>query len=178
MSQAVDPLRNPEPLIRRVYAYVAYRIGSGADAEDVTSATFERAVRYRDSYRGRRGEPIAWLLGIADRCILDLLGEEPALRVEVPELAGVGDAHADTLVRIDLQRALASLSPRDRELVALRYGADLTAREIARLVGVSTNGTEVALHRALRRLRDRLEPPEPASRRPITATLDLESRST
>jgi RNA polymerase sigma factor (sigma-70 family) len=81
-------------------------------------------------------------------------------------------------VRIDIQRAVAGLSPRDRELVALRYGADLTAREIARLVGVSTNGTEVALHRALRRLRERLEPPEPVSRRRIVATLDLESRST
>jgi len=34
-----DPLANPEPLIRRVYAYVAYRIGDGPDAEDVTSAT-------------------------------------------------------------------------------------------------------------------------------------------
>ena len=38
-----DPLENPQPLIRRVYAYVAYRIGDGADAEDVTAATFERA---------------------------------------------------------------------------------------------------------------------------------------
>ena len=37
-----DPLANPEPLVRRVYAYVAYRIGSGPDAEDVTSEVFER----------------------------------------------------------------------------------------------------------------------------------------
>ena len=36
----VDPLRNPEPLIRRVYGYVAYRIGDGPDAEDITSETF------------------------------------------------------------------------------------------------------------------------------------------
>ena len=59
----VDPLRNPEPLIRRVYAYVAYRIGDGADAEDVTSDTFERALRYRKSFDPSRGEPISWLLG-------------------------------------------------------------------------------------------------------------------
>jgi len=38
-----DPLANPEPLIRRVYAYVAYRLGDGPDAEDVTSQVFERA---------------------------------------------------------------------------------------------------------------------------------------
>ena len=50
-----DPLANPRPLIRRVYAYVAYRIGDGADAEDVTSATFERALRYRASFDPARG---------------------------------------------------------------------------------------------------------------------------
>jgi DNA-directed RNA polymerase specialized sigma24 family protein len=55
-----DPLANPEPLIRRVYAYVAYRIGDGADAEDVTSDVFERALRYRESYDQSKGEPAAW----------------------------------------------------------------------------------------------------------------------
>lgn len=157
MSAPLDPLRDAEPLVRRVYAYVAYRIGDGPDAEDVTSTTFERAVRYRGSYNPRKGQPIAWLLGIADRCILDRFGEAQASGEEPPEAADPVDAAAEAAARIDLQRAVARLSPRDRELIALRYGADLTAREIARLVGVSTNGAEVALHRALRRLRDRLE---------------------
>jgi DNA-directed RNA polymerase specialized sigma24 family protein len=60
-----DPLRNPEPLIREVYAYVAYRIGGGADAEDITSEVFERVVRYRQSFDPARGTPIEWLIGIA-----------------------------------------------------------------------------------------------------------------
>ena len=64
---ARDPLADPGPLIRRVYAYVAYRIGDGAEAEDITSEAFERALRYRDSYDPRRGEPVAWLIGIARR---------------------------------------------------------------------------------------------------------------
>ncbi len=42
-----DPLANPEEAVRRVYAYAAYRLGDGAEAEDVTSATIERALRYR-----------------------------------------------------------------------------------------------------------------------------------
>ena len=53
-----DPLANPERLIRSVYAYVAYRVGPGPDAEDITSETFERALRYRDSYDPSRGEPL------------------------------------------------------------------------------------------------------------------------
>ena len=62
-----DPLANPRPLIRRVYSYVAYRIGDGPDAEDVTSEVFERALRYRASYDESRGQPVPWLLGIARR---------------------------------------------------------------------------------------------------------------
>ena len=49
----------------RVYAYVAYRIGPGPEAEDVTGDTFERAFRFRDSYDPARGEPMSWLIGIA-----------------------------------------------------------------------------------------------------------------
>ena len=76
----VDPLANPEPLIKRVYAYVAYRVGAGPDAEDLTSETFERALRYKKSYDSSKGEPIAWLIGIARRCIE---GRPPSLRALV-----------------------------------------------------------------------------------------------
>ena len=56
-----DPLANTPELIRRIYSYVAYRVGDGPDAEDVTSEVFERALRYRKSYDPSRGEPVAWL---------------------------------------------------------------------------------------------------------------------
>ena len=75
---ARDPLADPAPLIRRVYAYVAYRMGDGPEAEDVTSETFERALRYRDSYDHRRGEPVAWLIGIARRCVDEARVRPPA----------------------------------------------------------------------------------------------------
>ena len=66
-----DPLGHPAPLIRRVYAYVAYRIGAGAEAEDITSDAFERALRYRSTYDPSKGTPQSWLLGIARSCIAD-----------------------------------------------------------------------------------------------------------
>jgi RNA polymerase sigma-70 factor (ECF subfamily) len=160
-----DPLRNPEPLIRRVYAYVAYRIGDGPDAEDVTSETFERALRYRRSYDPRKGEPLAWLIGIARRCIE---GRPPTLEVaaEVPEPAAAGNLEDETVRRLAIAAAVSHLDGRDRELIALRYGADLTARQIAEQLGLKTNAVEVALHRALARLRSTFEgPEEPASRR-------------
>ena len=152
----VDPLANPAPLIKRVYAYVAYRVGDGPDAEDLTSETFERALRYRKSYDSSKGEPIAWLIGIARRCVE---GRPPQLEHASEQLDAPdhGDLEEDALRRITLSHAVSGLEERDRELIALRYGADLTARQIAELQGAKTNAVEVALHRALGRLRTHLE---------------------
>jgi RNA polymerase sigma-70 factor (ECF subfamily) len=152
-----DPLANPEELIRRVYAYVAYRIGDGPEAEDVTSDTFERALRYRRKYDASRGEPIAWLIGIARRCMSDALKLRYAGSLDGFDVAAGGDLEEEAIRRLEVANAVASLDERDRELVALRYGADLTARQIAKIVGANTNSVEVALHRALARLRPLLE---------------------
>jgi RNA polymerase sigma factor (sigma-70 family) len=153
---ARDPLADPGPLIRRVYAYVAYRLGDGAEAEDVTSETFERALRYRGSFDPKRGEPVSWLIGIARRCI-----EDSRMRPESLEHTGDPadplDVEAETVERLTLAKAVDRLDERDRELIALRYGSDLSARQIGELLELRTNAVEVALHRALARLRKLLE---------------------
>jgi RNA polymerase sigma-70 factor (ECF subfamily) len=152
-----DPLQDVGQLIPRVYAYVAFRVGPGADAEDITSECFERALRYRDRYDPRRGEPLAWLIGIARRLVAD---SRSAVRVEELELAWetTADDHSEAAVRrLSVQAAVAQLSSRDQELVALRYGADLTARQIGAVVGLSTHAVEVALGRVEDRLRSSLQ---------------------
>jgi RNA polymerase sigma factor (sigma-70 family) len=148
-----DPLANPEQLIRRVYAYIAYRVGDGANAEDLTSETVERALRYRKSYDSSKGEPIAWALGIARRCIHDSFAAGREALGDPVESAAPGDLEADTARRLGLKVALDALSERERDLIGLRYGADLTARQIGEVLGLKTNAVEVALHRALSRLR-------------------------
>lgn len=161
-----DPLENPEELVRRVYAYVAYRLGHGPDAEDVVAETFERAVRYRRTYDRRRGEPIAWLIGIAKHSISDAVARRGA---ETPPLDEVADDRYEfeerSLDRIALREAVSRLGERDQELLALRYGADLSSRTIAALFRTRPNTVEVALHRAVGRLRAELtqsETPAPA----------------
>lgn len=156
-----DPLAYPQPLIKRVYAYVAYRIGDGANAEDVTSATFERALRYRDSFDPRRGDAASWLIGIARRCIVDAMQGRETPTDDVPDVASAGHEEL-VLDRLDLRAAVSLLDERDRELVALRFGADLSARQIAEVLDLKTNAVEVALHRALARLRRTLEPGDAA----------------
>jgi RNA polymerase sigma-70 factor, ECF subfamily len=154
-----DPLAHPEDLIRHVYAYAAYRLGDSHEAEDVTSEVFERAIRYRRSYDRSKGEPLGWLLGIARRCADDALAKRrrPPDEPEPEEIAAIGSIEEDTVRRLTLDRALAQLSERDQELIAMRYGAELTAPQIAEVMDAQTNAIEVALHRALGRLRRILE---------------------
>jgi RNA polymerase sigma-70 factor, ECF subfamily len=154
-----DPLRRPEPLIRAVYAYVAYRIGPGADAEDLTSDVFERALRYRESFDPRKGTPTAWLIGIARRCVDGHLGGRPSPvpLEDAEQIPALGDVEESTVRKLTMDEAVSQLSDRDRELIALRYGADLTSRHIADLLSLSPNAVEVALHRAIERLRQALD---------------------
>jgi RNA polymerase sigma factor (sigma-70 family) len=147
-----DPLAHPERLIRRVYAYVAYRIGAGSEAEDVTSETFERALRYRDSFDPRKGTPLAWLLGIARSTVAGR-----RLRVheqlDAEAAAGADEIEEQVAARLDLQAALERLDERDQELISLRYGADLSSKQIGELLGLEPGAVDVSLHRARSRLR-------------------------
>ncbi len=165
-----DPLANPEEAVRRVYAYAAYRLGDGAEAEDVTSATIERALRYRSSYDAGKGDPGAWLVGIARRTIDEHYRRQALAETvaTVPERNDDDPFEDRSVERLAMAAAVGHLDPRERELIALRYGADLTARQIADLLGQRTNTVEVALHRALARLRGMVEEanPEPAVRKP------------
>jgi RNA polymerase sigma-70 factor (ECF subfamily) len=153
-----DWLANPAPLIDRVYSYVAYRIGDGPDAEDITSEVFERAIRYRNSYDPARGAALPWLLGIARRCIDDhgrRVG--PTLDQQEENRPAPGDVAADTVRRLSLSAAIGRLDDRSRDLLALRFGADLATKQIADVVGLKANAVDVALHRTLARLRAELD---------------------
>jgi RNA polymerase sigma-70 factor (ECF subfamily) len=146
-----EPLDQPEALIRQVYSYVAYRIGVGAEAEDVTGETFERAVRYRSSFDGCKGTPLVWLLGISRNV---LAGRHGAVPVDTAEPEGESEGFEDAVVaRLDLDTALACLTGRERELIALRYGADLSSKQIGELLEVDPGTVDVALHRARARVR-------------------------
>jgi RNA polymerase sigma factor (sigma-70 family) len=175
-----DPLANAPELIRRIYAYVAYRVGDGPDAEDVTSEVFERALRYRKSYDSSRGEPFAWLIGIARRCIDDVLTRPRAEAGDQLDVASPEDLEGEALERLMVAAAVEGLDERSRDLIALRYGADLSARQIGEILGLRTNAVEVALHRTLARLRPELDGSReggPPAERPAGPTAEQSERA-
>ena len=77
-----------------------------------------------------------------------------------PETPAAGDLEEEVIQRISVAEAVGRLDSRDRELIALRYGADLSAAQIGVLLGLTTNAVDVALHRARERLRSTIEAEE------------------
>lgn len=140
-----------------VYAYVAGLLRDRSAAEDVTAAAFERAYRKRSRFDPRRGTPRAWLFGIARNAALDELrrrGRHAELAAEPRDDAPGPDEAAEVSVRrAALRDALAELSPRDRELVALKFFAGLGNAEIAAMLDVSETNAGTRLHRTIQKLR-------------------------
>ena len=143
-----------------VYAYAMGLLRDRDAAEEITALAFERAFRKRRQVDPRRGDARAWLFAIVRNAALDELRRRrrQAVPVDPATVAGLagGEESADQDLRIALRRALADLSTRDRELVALKFYAGLTNREIAVVVGQSESNVGTRLSRIVQSLRSAL----------------------
>jgi RNA polymerase sigma-70 factor, ECF subfamily len=141
-----------------VFAYVATLLRDRSAAEDVTASAFERAFRKQRSYRPDRGSARAWLFGIARNAALDELRRRrrtAELRDDAP--APADDPAERAVLRAAVAAALATLPPRDREIVALKYHAGLDNAELAAVLGVSPSNAGTLLHRAMTKLREAVD---------------------
>ena len=142
-----------------VYAYVASLLRDAPAAEEVAAAAFERAYRKRNRFDPERGEPRAWLFGIARNAALDELrhrGRQAELTAEPADLASFGGTegaeHHER--RLAVSAALERLEPSERELIALKFFAGLANAEIAQVLGLSESNAGTKLHRAMTKLRE------------------------
>jgi RNA polymerase sigma-70 factor, ECF subfamily len=147
--------------VSAVYAFFSYYVGEGP-AEDLTAATFERVVRSWGTFDRSLSSARTWTLAIARNILIDhhrrqqhrigpSLDEHPAL---CDSLAAADDPLARRLAIDGAKEWLRELSPRQLEVVALRYGADLTAAEIAGCLGLTEANVHQISSRALRRMRE------------------------
>jgi len=141
-----------------VYAYVAGLLRDGPAAEEVTAVAFERAYRKRYHFDPERGEPRAWLFGIARNAALDELrrrGRQAELTAEPTDLRSFTEGGAEhSERRLAVSAALERLAPRERELIALKFFAGLANAEIAQVLGVTESNAGTKLHRAMTKLRE------------------------
>jgi RNA polymerase sigma-70 factor (ECF subfamily) len=153
--------------VGRVHGFAFRRSGSREVAEEVTSATFERAFRAMPSFQWKGGGFSAWLFAIAAR---ELAGwyrrnarggnqrAQRALRLLHPGV--VDDEHEHVGVEDEvalLRAALSTLPERYQEVISLRYLAGLEAGEAAAAMGCTKAVLAVTLHRATKALRRAVE---------------------
>jgi RNA polymerase sigma-70 factor (ECF subfamily) len=152
----------------RVYTYIRYRVDDIPTAEDLTAQAFEQVLVHLPRFRPEKAPFGAWLFGIVRHTVshyrrvqkrqhwlsLDMLLHR-ASDAPVPEAEAISnETHRQLL------HAVAGLSERERDLIALKFAGEMSNRQIARLTGLSESNVGVVLYRSLRRLRSMLDEQE------------------
>jgi RNA polymerase sigma-70 factor, ECF subfamily len=152
-----------------LFAFLRYRTGDNVLAEDLLADTYERVLRSRRRFDPRKGSAKTWLYAIALNCLHDHLRRRAGESRALEQVAAGGGFPASGPEDIDelvdhgsggladhnlLERSLATLSGPEREAVSLRYGAELTVAEIAKLTGEPLTTIESRVYRALEKLRE------------------------
>jgi RNA polymerase sigma-70 factor (ECF subfamily) len=140
-----------------LYAYVAGLLRDRVSAEDVTALAFERALRKWDRFNPAKGSPRGWLFGIARNAALDELRrrkQEGSLDFDpADDRANPDDSVAEAELRQSVSQVLAKLPAPEREIIALKFFAGMSNREIAEATGISPSNVGSRIHRAITRLR-------------------------
>jgi RNA polymerase sigma factor (sigma-70 family) len=145
-----------------VYRYISYRVGNPGVTADLTSAVFEKALAAFENYRKEMAAPRTWLITIARNTVTDYL-RRMATRNTVPIEEAMEVAANDPTPQEELEMkeekellrlCISLLSLQEREIISLKFGSELTNRDIAVTAGMSYNNIGVILYRAIIKLRD------------------------
>ncbi len=149
----------------RVYNYVCYRVNNYSDADDLTSLIFYKLFEKQGSYCSGKGPLFAWVFSIARNTVTDYYRRRQHntyAPLELYEnLADPGLSPVDIIenneVRHQLRHALALLSNRERDLIALKFWSGMTNRQVAKITGLSESNIGVILFRTMRHMRQVME---------------------
>jgi RNA polymerase sigma-70 factor (ECF subfamily) len=146
--------------VQRVYRYCFYRTNNAADAEDLTAQTFLAALEALPRYR-QDGAFAAWLFSIAHKKVADYHRRIPHLPLDESSLPAIqtdfGLDMEKSQRRESLLRLIRSLAEQERELIHLRYVAELSFAEIARVLHKKEDAVKKMLYRLSARLKSGLE---------------------
>jgi RNA polymerase sigma-70 factor (ECF subfamily) len=165
---AVGDVRSFERVYQRhvdaVYRYVASRVATREDAEDLTSEAFHRAWGSLRAYRGT-GTFRAWLFGIVRRTLAGYYrAHNPSIPLDPDAAETIADeqpgpeeaAIAKDRRRI-ARRLLATLTAEQQEILVLRFVAELPYAEIGQVVGKREEAVKKIAYRAIAELNQRSE---------------------
>jgi RNA polymerase sigma-70 factor, ECF subfamily len=156
-----------ERYVDQIHAYIYTLTKNGELADDVTAATFAKALEELPRFQWRGVPYSAWLYRVAGN-VLAREKRRPAWAELVTELPDTGADLAEHAARLDAERelrdAVAALPEDQRQVVLLRFGGDLRNKDIAELMDRSEGAVKLLTFRALTTLRRRLGAPLPAER--------------
>jgi RNA polymerase sigma factor (sigma-70 family) len=149
----------------RIYSYVRSQVCDVSVAQEIVGRVFLKAYRHRLKMPPGDGA-LTWTFRIAHTMLIDywrVEGRHSAASISLDELGDLRDEHDDPEARYAtkerqalLLRGMQELSRDDRELLALKFTAERTNREIAEVLGLTEAAISMRLLRALRRLKQRL----------------------
>lgn len=179
-----DPAAADE-LIRMYYPdilrYCLWHAPNHSLAEDAAQETFLKAIRYFDRY-AHKGKFKPFLYRIAANTCIDLQRKDrhPALSLDSLEEAGIDPVYSEPAfeaIRSDMlfRHLVSGLPENQREIVLLRFGQDLTLREISEVVNLPLRTVQTRLRAALKKLRAKLGSPETEPDRQQEASGDYET---
>ena len=145
----------------RLYNYFRYRLGDESAAEELTSTVLEKAWTKRHRYRKDRAAFSTWLFAIAQNEVVTYFRKRRiTLPISIAEKA-TGETAEDMAEQAQdlgqLSHLLVNLPERERELISLKFGADLNNREISAITGLSESNVGTLLSRILQKLREQME---------------------
>jgi len=154
-----------EKNVTRIYNYIYYRIGSEADAEDLTARVFHRAFGHIEKYQ-EKGVPFtAWLYRIAHNLTANWYRDmqrrkEISLedQLDLPHRGELPERQVErTQEKEILMKAIRRLPPDRQQLILLKYLEDLSNGEIALIMGKTEGAVKSLYHRSLISLREEIK---------------------
>ena len=164
MTQPIDWDMVYTSELPRIYNFFLYKIGDREFAQDLTATTFERAWKLRSRYRTLIASPSTWLFGIARNVLKEYLRKNKTIAQkleplsqsdELPSNVNVEQSFQQQQDKERLQMVILELPEREQDLIALKYGAGITNREIAEITRLSESNVGSILHRTVKKLRKR-----------------------
>jgi RNA polymerase sigma-70 factor, ECF subfamily len=148
--------------VTRVYRYLRAHTSSDDDAADLTQQVFLRALDALPAYRSRGAPFGAWLFRIAHHAVVDAYRQQRAMVAwdglpESLQPASAADLEGDLVHQEELARLrhlLARLDSEKRDLLSLRFAAQLSATEIAAVVGKKPQAVKKQLTRLIHTLKE------------------------
>lgn len=143
--------------VDRVYAFVLRRVSNRAEAEDLTSDVFQKALANLGRFEWRGAPFAAWLFRIASNAIANHFAKNEKGLAAAPEDTPEPVVLREVEHRVGLYRLVGELPALQRRVIRLRFGEEKSIREIARALKKTEGAVKQLQLRALRNLRSRMD---------------------